>query len=121
ENNRDIEITRKTENMAEFDLRTARAFYQPKLSGQSYYDRSTIPNLSIFSSNPTTTQGTLLGNAGLVGYVPNFGTVLNGTFNNQRVTSNNPITILSPQYNSNLAFSVVQPLFRGRKFDQQRR
>src|SRR5207245_10929708 len=121
DNNKDIEITRKTESMAEFDLRAARGFYQPKLSGQSYYDRSVQPNLSVFSSAITTTQGTLVGNAGVQGYVPNFGTVLNGTLNNQRATSNNPITILSPQYNASVVFNVTQPLLRGRKFDQPRR
>lgn len=121
DNNKDIEITRKYEKIAEFDLRAARGFYQPRLTGQSYYDRSTVPNVSIFSPNPTTTQGSLVGNAGIQGFVPNFGTILTGTFNNQRVTSNNPISILSPQYNSSLSFALTQPLFRGRKFDQGRR
>ena len=121
DNNLDIEVSRKTERMAEYDLRIARAFYQPRVTGQTYYERSTVPNVSIFSSNPTITQGSLVGNAGVQGYVPSFGTILSSTLNNQRVSSNNPVTILSPQYNSNLGFSVTQPLFRGRKFDQPRR
>ncbi len=121
DNNRDIEITRKTESMAEFDLRTARAFYQTRLTGQTYYERSTVPNVSIFSNNQKTTQGTFLGNAALQGYVPNYGTILTGTFNNTRLTTDNPISILSPQLSSSLGFNLLQPLFRGRKFDQQRR
>ena len=121
DNNRDIEVSRKTATIAEYDLQTARGFYQPRLSGQAYYDRTTVPNVSIFSSNQKTTQGTLLGNAALQAFAPKYGTVFNGTFNNQRVTTDNPISILSPQLNSSLGFSVVQPLFRGRKFDQQRR
>ncbi len=121
ENNRDIEVTRKTNAMAEFDLKAARGFFEPRFSGQAYYDRSTVPNVSIFSNNPTTTQGTILGNAGLTGYVPRFGTVLTGSFNNQRLTADNPISILSPQYNSTLGFSLTQPLFRGRSIDQPRR
>ena len=59
DNNRDIEISRKTATIAEYDLAAARGFYQPRLSGQTYYDRSTVPNVSIFSSNQKTTQGTL--------------------------------------------------------------
>src|SRR5215210_3603307 len=47
ENNRDIEVTRKTARIAEFDLRAARGFYQPRLAGQTYYDRTTTPNVSI--------------------------------------------------------------------------
>ena len=121
ENNRDIEISRKTESIAEFDLAAARGFYQPRLTGQTYYERSTVPNVSIFSTNPKTTQGTILGNAALQAYAPSEGTVFTGSFNNQRVTSDNPISILSPQFNSSLGFAVVQPLLRGRKFDQQRR
>ena len=121
ENNKDIEVTRKNVKIAEFDLKAARGFYEPKFTGQTYYDRSTVPNVSIFSSNRTTKQGSFVGNAGLQGYVPRFGTVLNATFNNQRLTSDNPISILSPQLNSSLSFSVTQPLFRGRKFDQPRR
>ncbi len=121
DNNRDIEISRKTATIAEFDLQAARGFYQPRLSGQAYYDRSTVPNVSIFSSNQKTTQGTLLGNAALQAYASQYGTVFTGTFNNQRVTTDNPISILSPQLNSSLGFSILQPLLRGRKFDQQRR
>ncbi len=121
ENNRDIEVTRKTVTMAEFELSAARGFYQPRLVGQTYYDRSTVPNVSIFSNNQKTTQGSLVGNAGVQGFAPEFGTVFSGTFNNQRLTTDNPISILSPQLGSSLGFSVTQPLFRGRKFDQPRR
>lgn len=121
ENNRDIEVTRKTATIADFDLRIARGFYQPRLAGQTYYDRSTTPNVSIFSSNQKNTIGSFVGNLALTGSLPSNGTQFSGTFNNQRATTNNPITILSPQLNSSLGFSVTQPLFRGRKFDQARR
>lgn len=121
ENNKDIEVTRKNIRIAEFDLKAARGIYEPRLSGQSYYDRSTVPNVSIFSTNPTTTQGSYVGNAALGALLPRFGTSVSGTFNNQRVTTDNPISILSPQYNSSLGFSITQPLFRGLRFDQNRR
>lgn len=121
ENNRDIEVSRKTESIAEFDLQSARGVYQPRLTGQTYYDRSTVPNVSIFSNNQKTTQGTLVGNTSLQAFAPKYGTVFTGSFNNQRVTTDNPISILSPQYGSNLGFSVTQPLFRGREIDQSRR
>ena len=121
ENNKDIEVTRKNVKIAEFDLKAARGFYEPRFSGQTYYDRSVVPNVSIFSSNQTTTQGTIVGNAGLQGYIPKFGTVLSATFNNQRQTTNNSISIFSPLANSSLIFSATQPLFRGRRFDLPRR
>jgi len=121
ENNKDIEVTRKNVKIAEYDLLAARGVYQPRFTGQTYYDRSRVPNVSIFSSNQSTTQGSFVGNAGVTGYVPSFGTVLRGDFNNTRLTTNNPISILSPQNNANLTFSLTQPLFRGRSFDQNRR
>lgn len=121
ENNRDVEVTRKTATIAEFDLRAMRGFFQARLSGQTYYDRSTTANVSIFSDNQKTTVGTFLGNLALSKTLPNSGTQLSGAFNNSRVTTDNPISILSPQFNSSLSFSVTQPLYRGRRIDQPRR
>lgn len=120
-NNKDIEVSRKGVSIAEFDLAAARGFYQPHLSGTAYYDRSTTANVSIFSNNQKTTVGTLVGNAQVQAFTPKYGTVFTGSFNNSRVSTDNPISILSPQYNTGLSFSVNQPLLRGRKFDQTRR
>lgn len=121
DNNRDIEISRKTIRSAEYDLDFARGIAQPRATGQIYYDRTTTPNVSIFSSNQKTTNGTLLGNAAVSGSAPRNGTLFSAFFNNQRLTTDNPISILSPQYNSSLGFSVTQPLMRGRRTDQTRR
>src|SRR5687768_14606347 len=121
ENNKDIEVTRKNVQIAEFDLKAARGYYEPRFTGQTYYERSTVPNVSIFSTNQDTTQSSFVGNAGFQGYVPRFGTILSANFNNTNLTTNNPISILSPQQNSSLSFSVTQPIFRGRSFDQPRR
>lgn len=121
ENNKDIELTRKSSRSAEFDLRSARGFFQPRLTAQTYWDHSTTPNVSIFSTNQKLNQGTLVGNAAVQGFASNYGTVFTGSFNNQRLDSDNSISVLSPQYNVSLGFSVTQPLFRGRKFDQARR
>lgn len=121
ENNKDIEVTRQNVRIAEFDLQSFRGVYEPRLSGQTYYERATVPNVSVFSTNRTTTTGSLIGNASVQGYIPKFGTILSGTFSNNRVSSDNPISILSPQYNSTLSLNITQPLFRGRSFDQNRR
>src|SRR5215213_3384348 len=121
ENNKDIEVTRQNVRIAEFDLQSARGFYEPRFSGQTFYERATTPNVSIFSSNPTTTNSSIVGNAGFTGVLPRFGTVYSATASSTRLTTNNPISILSPQNNSNFNLSITQPLFRGRKFDQPRR
>lgn len=121
ENNNDIEVTRKNVKIAEFDLKAARGFYQPRFTGTTSYERATTPNVSIFSTNQKTTQGTFVGNAGVTGYIPRFGTVLRADVSNNRLTTNNPISILSPQNNASIGFTITQPLFRGRGFDQNRR
>ena len=122
ESNRDIEVTRKTVLMAEFDLKAARGVYEPRFSGLAYYENATIPNISFF--NPTTDRvqsKNFAGNIGLQAYVPSFGTSITATLDNQRVGTDNLVQIISPQYNSNLRVTVTQPLFRGRGFDQPRR
>jgi outer membrane protein TolC len=121
ENNKDIEVTRQNVRIAEFELQSARGFYEPRFSGQTYYERATTPNVSIFSSNATTTNSSIVGNAGFTGSLPRFGTTYSATASSQRLTTNNPISILSPQNNSNFTLSINQPLFRGRSFDQPRR
>jgi outer membrane protein len=121
ENNKDIEVTRQNVKIAEFDLQSARGFYEPRFSGQTYYERAVTPNVSIFSSNATTTNSSIVGNAGFTGSLPRFGTSYSATVNNQRVNTNNPISILSPQNNTSFNISITQPLFRGRRFDQTRR
>ena len=122
ENNKDIEVTRKNVKIAEFDLKAARGFYEPRFGGQAYYEKSTAPNISFFDPTSDAIKGSsFVGNVGVTGYVPRFGTQLNASLNNQRVGTDNLVSIVSPQYNSNLTFSVTQPLFRGRNFDAPRR
>lgn len=121
ENNKDIEVSRQNVRIAEFDLGIGEGFYEPRFSGNTQYERATIPNVSIFSTNKTTTNSSIVGNARYQGFIKKFGTVYAAEFNNTRVGTDNPISILSPQNNAGLTFSVTQPLFRGRRFDNQRR
>ncbi|HEX8734035.1 MAG TPA: TolC family protein [Pyrinomonadaceae bacterium] len=122
ENNKDIEVTRENVRIAEFDLQSARGVYEPRFTGQTYYERATVPNISFFSPTITkTTNSSIVGNVGFQAFVPKFGTILNATVNNQRVASDNPVSIISPQTNTSFNFSVTQPILRGRAFDQNRR
>lgn len=121
ENNKDIEVSRQNVRSAEFDLQAADGFYDPKISVNNYYERSTTPNLSVFSSNQTTTNGTLVSNGSFNGFIKKYGTSYSATVSNQRLTSNNPLSFLNPQYNASFNFTFTQPLFRGRGIDSQRR
>lgn len=122
ENNKDIEVTRQNVRISEFEFQSASGYYEPKFTGQTYYERATIPNISFFAPDvDKVTTSTIAGNAGLRAYIPRFGTIFDATIDNNRVGSTNPVNIISPQYNTGLTFSVTQPLFRGRRFDQPRR
>lgn len=63
----------------------------------------------------------MFGSASISAASERFGTIATATLSNQRLTTDNPISILSPQLNANLGLSVLQPLFRGRKTDIARR
>jgi HAE1 family hydrophobic/amphiphilic exporter-1 len=122
DHNKDIEVTRENVRIAEFDLQAARGVYEPRFTGQTYYEKATVPNISFFTPQITkVTNSSFVGNAGFQAYIPRFGTVLQATANNTRLASSNPVSIISPQFNSGVTFSVTQPIFRGRSFDQNRR
>lgn len=121
ENNKDIEVSRQNVRIAEYDFQAANGFYEPKFTGQSYYERATTPNLSIFSTNEKITNNAIVGNLSYQGFIKKYGSNYSVSLNNQRVTTDNTISLLSPQYNTNLSFTFNQPLFRGRTIDQPRR
>jgi HAE1 family hydrophobic/amphiphilic exporter-1 len=123
ENNKDIEVARQNVKIAEFDLTAARGVYDPRLSSSSYYERSESPISSFLSggSNGATTQSDYTATARLEGLAPTLGGNYHLDFSSIRLTTNNQFTALNPQYPTALTFSYNQPLFRGRKFDNNRR
>lgn len=123
ENNKDVEVTRQNVRIAEFDLQATRGFYEPRLIGQTYYERSKTPVFSFFGGGPdgSLTQSGIVVNGGLQGQLEKYGTQYNVQFNNSRNTTNNLFSLVNPIYNSSLTASIVQPLLRGRRFDQNRR
>ena len=121
ENNKDIEVSRQNVKIAEFDFQAASGVYEPKFFGQSYYERATVPNLSIFSTNEKITNDSIVGNLTYQGFIKKYGSTYSVTLSSQRVTTDNTITLLSPQHNASLSLNFTQPLLRGRGIDQQRR
>lgn len=123
ENNKDIEVARHNVKIAEFDLTAARGFYDPRFTSSSYYERIESPISSFLSggSNGATTQTDYTGSARLEGLTPKLGGNYRLDFSSIRLTSNNQFTALSPQYPTALTFGYTQPLFRGLRFDNNRR
>jgi outer membrane protein TolC len=123
ENNKDIEVARHNVKIAEFDLLGAHGVYDPRLTSSSYFERVETPISSFLSggSNGATTSSDFTGTARLEGQTPKFGGNYRLDFSSVRLTTNNQFVPLSPQYPSALTFNYTQPLFRGLRFDNNRR
>lgn len=123
ENNKDIEVTRQNVRSAEFDLQSARGFYEPRFAGQTFYERAKVPVFSFFGGGPDgslTTSG-IGGNIGITGNVDRGGGFFSLTTDSSRGTTNNLFSLVNPTYTQNLGIQYTQPLFRGRSFNQGKR
>ncbi len=122
-NNKDIEVSRQNVRAAEFDLLGARGAYDPRFSSLSYYERSETPSASFLSGSSTgaVTQSDYTGTARIEGLTPKFGGGYRVDFSAIRLTTNNQFVALNPQFPTALTFNYTQPLFRGLRFDNNRR
>ncbi|MEO8072956.1 MAG: TolC family protein [Acidobacteriota bacterium] len=124
QNSNDIDATRNDVQIAEFNLRAARGIYDPALVSESYYESATIPTASTIGgagANGSVTQKRIFGSAGASGFSPYSGGSYSANFNSSRTRTSNTNATLNPQFPSALTFSYIQPLFRGRRFDNNRR
>ena len=120
ENNKDIEVTRQNVRSAEFDLQSARGFYEPRFAGQTYYERAKVPVFSFFgggSDGSLTTSG-FGGNVGIDGKIRQTGSIFSVQTDSSRNSTNNLFSLVNPTYTQNLRFQFTQPLLRGRRFDR---
>lgn len=122
-NNNDIDISRNDVTISEFGLMGARGVYDPVINGESYYESRTTPTASTIGGavNGAVTQRQFLSNFGLSGFTPKFGGSYDVTFNSSRTTTTNRNTTLNPQYPTSLVATYVQPLWRNRSIDNNRR
>lgn len=119
ENNRDIAIERENVKLNEWDVKASRGFYDPTFNGSFGYQRVNTPITSIFGAGTTTA---LTGVANFSQRVPNkYGSLVQGTINNNRATTDNPFNDLNPQITTSLNVSFIQPLFRNKNVDLGRR
>ena len=86
--------------------------FDPVLIGTLQLDRATSQSTSAFGGVPFITQNTSTVN---FAYTQGFhwGTNLSLGFNNSRVTTNQPFSLLSPTLNSGFRFTLTQPLLQG--------
>lgn len=123
-NNKDIEIARENVRISEFDFTAARGVYEPRFTGQSYYERIKTPTASVLTGpSGSLIQSGLNGSVTFSGLTPKWGGSYQSTFSNTRSTTTNLLGTggLNPIFSTNLSFSYTQPLLRGRSFDNNRR
>ena len=123
ENNNDLESARTDVRIAEFDLTSARGVFDPIISSENFYERSTTPVSSIIGggANGSVTQTNATGALRFGGFSPFAGGSYQADFSSTRLVTNNRLVSLNPQFPSALTLTYTQPILRGRRFDQNRR
>lgn len=124
QNNNDIDSSKINVQIAEFNLKAARGVYDPQLVGESYYERRTTPTASTIGgagASGSVTQSDFRSNFGASGFSPFAGGSYTADFSTARTTTNNQNALLNPQFPSSLNLTYVQPLWRGLRFDNNRR
>ena len=123
QNNNDIDSSKIDVQIAEFDLRAARGVYDPAFVSENYYERRTTPTASTIAggANGSVTQSDFTGAFGISGFTPVAGGSYQLDFSNSRLNTTNQNATLNPQFPSALTATYVQPLWRGLRFDNNRR
>lgn len=122
-NNNDIDASRNDAQIADFGLTGARGIYDPLINSETYYESRSTPTASTIGGavNGSVTQRQFFNNVGLSGFVPRFGGSYDAIFTSSRTNTTNRNATLNPQFPTSLVLSYTQPLWRGRRFDNNRR
>ena len=124
ENNNDIDSSRINVEIAEFNLRAARGVYDPIFSSESYFESRVTPTSSTLGGAGATgsvKQTDATGAVRLGGFSPFAGGAYQLDFASTRLTTNNQNVTLNPQFPTALTFTYTQPIWRGLRFDNNRR
>lgn len=123
-NSNDIDESRIDVQIAEYNLKAARGVYDPLLSSENYFERATTPTSSTIGgggASGSVTQQDMTGSARLGGFSPWGGGAYQLDFSSTRLTTTNQNVRLNPQFPSAFTLTYTQPLWRGLRFDNNRR
>lgn len=123
-NSNDIDQSRIDVQIAEYNLRAARGVYDPLLSSENFFERATTPTSSTLGgagASGSVTQQDVTGSARLGGFSPWGGGAYQLDFSSTRLTTTNQNVRLNPQFPSAFTLTYTQPLWRGLRFDNNRR
>jgi outer membrane protein TolC len=123
ERNNDVVIARLETRVARQNVLAAEGVYDPRVTPNFSYERTVTANTSAIGGATAgrLEQNEYGGGAGMTGRTPWAGGRFTVTFNSSRVETSNQFARLNPQFPSSLATTYLQPLFRGRAIDADRR
>ena len=122
-NNNDIDGSRINVEIAEYNLKAARGVYDPVFSSETYYESRVTPTSSTLggAQNGSVAQTDFTGALRFGGFSPFAGGSYQLDFASTRLTTNNQNVTLNPQFPTALSLTYTQPLWRGLRFDNNRR
>ena len=122
-NNRDVDISRIDQQRADYNLISAQGAYDPRIGAAASLTKNVVPIASALGGTATgavTNKNSLI-DPQLNGALPVFGSSYALDLSSARTSTNNSFTQLNPQFPTSLNFSITQPLFRGFRYDDNRR
>ncbi|WP_263410335.1 TolC family protein [Terriglobus tenax] len=122
ENNRDVEVSRISRQKATLGLRAAKGYFDPVFGGSAYKLRTVSPVSSSLggATNGKLSQKELYADPQISGNSPWFGTTYKLDFASSKQQSSSTYNTLNPTYPTSATLNLVQPLWGGLRFDQNR-
>ena len=123
EHNADVAVARLETQAARQAVRAAEGIFDPVFVPSLSYQRQVTPVASALGGGTggRVEQDQVAGGLQLGGRVPWWGGRFTADFTSTRIETSNQFSRLNPQYPSSLGLTYVQPLFRGREIDAERR
>ncbi len=118
----DLAVSRILLDEAGYNIKAARGYYDPVLGVKADDQKSVSPAASSLSGGPNgkLTQRQLDLTPSLTGSSPWLGGTYELDLSTSRVNSDNQFLSLNPQYPTSIGVKLVQPLWRGLRFDDNR-
>ena len=118
ENNLNVEVFRFQPLVAEQEEEIAWGSYDPELFSEFGYSATKTPNANILLGTTLSSNRSADGSGGFRGLVPWLSTQYELKLDGSRATTNNTISVLSPELRSNFSVSVTQPLLKDLVWNQ---
>lgn len=112
-NNLNVQVERFAPPIAQLQNEAAWGAYDPNLVSNFDYSSHFVPVANPFVGQTAIVTRTTGGKAGIQGLLPKLGWQYDISYNAQQVTTDSPLSTLSPEYDSYLTATAELPLLKG--------